>query len=34
MEKHHRFGCDLLDGSDAGALSATLKYAPATLEHK
>jgi hypothetical protein len=27
MEKHHRFGCDLLDVSDAGALSATLKNA-------
>jgi hypothetical protein len=25
--KHHRFGCDLLDVSDAGALSATLKNA-------
>ena len=27
MEKHHRFGCDLLDVSDAGALSATFKNA-------
>ncbi len=25
--KHHRFGCDLLDVSDADALSATLKNA-------
>ena len=23
--KHHRFGCDLLDVSDAGALTATFK---------
>lgn len=25
--KHHRFGCDLLDVSDGGALSATSKNA-------